>query len=149
VERGDLPLLKAIIDANALFPSEMLDDMTAAYLDGSSPDEIWTTFDDSGPIAVAYCVPERLTEGTWNLLLIAVHPDRHGQGVGSAVQAYVEQLLSERGARLLLVETSGLPAFQRTRNFYALLGYDEEARIREFYQAGEDKVIFRKALKPR
>ena len=25
-------------------------------------------------------------------------------------------------------------------------GYDEEARIREFYQAGEDKVVFRKML---
>ena len=42
--------------------------------------------------------------------------------------------------------TSGLPSFERTRGFYRLCGYDEEARIRDFYQAGEDKIVFRKAL---
>ena len=59
---------------------------------------------------------------------------------------HVEQALAARGGRVLLVETSGLPGFERTRAFYRKLGYDEEARIREFYQAGEDKVVFRKAL---
>ena len=33
-----------------------------------------------------------------------------------------------------------------SRQFYCKNGYDEEARIREFYQAGEDKVVFRKVL---
>ena len=47
---------------------------------------------------------------------------------------------------MLLLETSGLPEFARTRAFYRTNGYDEEARIREFYAAGEDKVVFRKAL---
>ena len=56
--------------------------------------------------------------------------------------------MTERGERVLLVETSGLPGFERTRAFYRKLGYDEEARIRDFYQAGEDKVVFRKALAP-
>jgi RimJ/RimL family protein N-acetyltransferase len=55
-------------------------------------------------------------------------------------------MLAARGERILLVETSGLPEFERTRAFYAKHGYEEEARIREFYRAGEDKVVFRKAL---
>ena len=50
---------------------------------------------------------------------------------------------------MLLIETSGLATFERTRAFYHALGYDEEARIREFYKAGDDKVVFRKALKQR
>jgi hypothetical protein len=41
-----------------------------------------------------------------------------------------------------------LPHFERTRQFYRTLGYDVEATIREFYNAGEDKVVFRKALQP-
>jgi hypothetical protein len=56
--------------------------------------------------------------------------------------------LAASGERVLLVETSGLPEFGRTRAFYLHLGYAEEARIREFYQAGEDKIVFRKALTP-
>ena len=120
--------------------------MTKPYLSGEPTDEFWLTFDDKEPIAVAYCAPERMTQGTWNLLLIAVHPDKQSQGIGAAIMAHVEKMLTERGERVLLVETSGLDAFARTRSFYSRIGYDEEARIREFYQAGEDKVVFRKAL---
>ena len=142
----DLPALKALVDANDLFPSEMLDDMTAAFLKGEGGDDLWLAADDGEPVAVAYCAPERMTQGTWNLLLIAVRPDRQGRGVGTALTSHVERALIERGERVLLVETSGLPEFERTRAFYRKAGYEEEARIRDYYQAGEDKVVFRKAL---
>ena len=59
---------------------------------------------------------------------------------------HVEQILAEQGERVLLIETSGLDAFERTHNFYRKIGYEEEARIREFYAASEDKIVFRKAL---
>ncbi len=49
-----------------------------------------------------------MTEGTWNLYLIAVHPDRQREGRGAALLRYVEQALIVRGEHLLLVETSGL-----------------------------------------
>lgn len=143
---ADLPALKGIIDANEMFPGEMLDDMTAAFLAGEGEEERWLTVDEGGPVAVAYYVPERMTDGTYNLLMIAVEPSRHGQGIGAGLMRYVEQDLAARGGRVLLVETSGLDAYARTRAFYAFIGYDEEARIREFYAAGEDKVVFRKAL---
>jgi GNAT superfamily N-acetyltransferase len=97
-------------------------------------------------VGVAYVAPERMTEGTWNLYLIAVHPDRQRQGRGMALLAYVEQMLADRGERILLVETSGMDDFEYVRAFYCKSVYDEEARIREFYRAGDDKIIFRKAL---
>lgn len=146
---ADLPALKQVIDSNELFPSEMLDDMIAAYLANPANGEFWLTDDDEkdgGPAGVAYCAPERMTEGTWNLLLIAQHPTRQGQGRGTALLKHIEHKLASRGERVLLVETSGLPSFERTREFYRKNGYDQEARIREFYNAGEDKIVFRKAL---
>ena len=144
--RDDMPALKAVIDANGLFPSEMLDEMIADYLDGTSGQEFWLGDDDGEPVAVTYCAPERMTSGTWNLHLIAVHPDSQGQGRGTAMLRHIEQVLARLGERVLLVETSGLPNFERTRAFYRKSGYNEEARIRDFYQAGEDKVVFRKTL---
>jgi GNAT superfamily N-acetyltransferase len=149
VAPSDVPALKAVIDATGMFPSEMLNGMLADYLGGRGVQEFWLTAVEDGndqPFAVAYCAPERMTSGTWNLLLIALHPDRQGRGNGAEILAYVERLLAAQGERVLLVETSGLPAFGRTRAFYARCGYDEEARIRDFYAAGEDKVVFRKAL---
>lgn len=146
ITAADLPALRGLIDATGLFPGELLDGMTSACLAGATDGEIWLTVDDGGPVAVGYCAPERMTQGTWNMLLIAVHPERQRHGIGAALMRHVEALLRHQGARVLLVETSGLPAFARTRAFYQRLGYAEEARIREFYQAGEDKVIFRKVL---
>jgi ribosomal protein S18 acetylase RimI-like enzyme len=108
---------------------------------------VWLTVQVLGtPAAVAYAAPERMTSGTWNMLLIAVDPARQRGGIGSVLARAVENQLAARGERLLLVETSGLPAYEQARAFYRKLGYREEARIRDFYQSGEDKIVFRKAL---
>ena len=145
---GDLPGLKRVIDAVGLFPSDLLDDMAAPFLAGVA-EEIWCVLAEAGQIlGVAYCVPERMTQGTWNLLLMAVRPDRQGHGLGRRLTLALERQLAARGARLLLVETSGLDGFAPTRAVYRRLGFTEEARIRDFYAAGEDKLVFRKLLAP-
>jgi ribosomal protein S18 acetylase RimI-like enzyme len=108
--------------------------------------EIWLTDDDDGPVGVAYLAPERMTEGTWNLYLIAIHPARQRQGRGEALLEHIQNLLIQRGERILLVETSGTEDFDYVRAFYRKSGFSEEARIREFYAAGVDKVVYRKAL---
>lgn len=146
VTPNDLPALKTVIDANDLFPSDMLDEMIASYFHKEDINEFWFTYEYEKPVAIAYCAPEKMTEGTWNLYLIAVHPDYQGEGVGTAMMNYIEEVLAKQGERVLLVETSGLDSFEDTRKFYRKCGYKEEARIREFYQAGEDKIIFRKSL---
>ena len=146
VEAADLPALKAVIDATGLFPSGLLDEMISSYLGATDQSELWLTYDSAGPAAIAYCAPEQMTEGTWNLYLIAVHPDHQGKSIGSALLKFIEDRLAAQGERILLVETSGLEGFERTRAFYRKCGFHEEARIREFYQAGEDKIVFRKVL---
>ena len=143
---SDIPALKAVIDANELFPSDMLDEMISDYFNGEKNNNFWFTYEDGEPVAIAYCAPERMTEGTWNLYLIAVHPDWQGKGHGTSMLHYIEEMLTARGERVLLVETSSLPSFEHARSFYRKCGYEEEARIREFYQAGEDKIVFRKSL---
>ena len=146
----DKKALMAIAEAIGMFSSQELLElggMLTEYFYGNlGNDHFWSTYDDGEPVGVAYYAPEQYAYGTWNLYFIAVHPDRQGEGIGGQLLRYVEQMLVSRGERLLLVETSGLPNFERTRAFYRKNGYDEEARIREFYKAGDDKIIFRKAL---
>lgn len=146
----DTDALIALAEATGLFPLsglELLRQMLAESLDNNSDTEpFWLTDDDNGPVGVAYCEPERMTDQTWNLQLIAIHPNRQGQGRGAKLLHYVEQMLAQRGGRMLLVETSGLPELERTRQFYAKCGYEEAARIRDFYATGDDKVVFRKVL---
>lgn len=144
----DLPALKTVVEASELFTSDMLEDMMSDYFTNDRSQEIWLTSTVADrPVAIAFCAPERMTQGTWNLYLIAVHPDNRGKGIGTAMVQQIEQMLLVRGERILLVETSGLEDFAKTRSFYQRCGYEEEARIREFYQAGEDKIVFRKSLR--
>ena len=52
----------------------------------------------------------------------------------------------EKAQRLLLVETAGIDDFDYVRNFYSDNSFEAEARIRDFYEAGVDKIVFRKSL---
>lgn len=86
------------------------------------------------------------TEATFDLYWIAVAPSAQGLGIGGRLVEGCEHAVREAGGHLLLVETAGKSEYDGTRAFYLRTGYVEEARIRDFYQKGDDKVIFSKAL---
>ncbi len=142
----DIAGLQALLDVTELFPSEMLPDMLAPSLEGET-EAFWLTCHSGGEaVGLCYTVPEDLADGTWNMLALAVRPDLQGKRLGTALVKAAEQHLKDKGQRILIVDTSGTDDFALTRKFYAENGYDEEARIRDFWADGDDKVIFRKAL---
>ncbi|MEM8486569.1 MAG: GNAT family N-acetyltransferase [Bacteroidota bacterium] len=145
-KRSDLPAISRILDETALFPPEILDEMIAPFFDDAEQPEKWFVCEDGegGVVGFAYCRPEPLTVGTWNLLAIGVHPAHQGRKLGAALMRHTEQALA--GERLLLVETSSLDSFARTRAFYIRCGYDLVATIPGYWEAGDDKVIFSKSL---
>jgi hypothetical protein len=85
----------------------MVADLSAPFLakkeeDEEGPGKLWFTADanpsaldddqsNGTPIAIAYCGPEKLTEGTYNLYAIAVLTILQGQG--SNVLQYIETTL--------------------------------------------------------
>ena len=85
-------------------------------------------------------------DGTFNRLAIAVEPTLQGSGIGKAIVAEMMQRLRSQNGRVMLVETSSLEDYAATQAFYDGQGFSREARIRDFYAAGEDKLIFWKSL---
>lgn len=145
---ADIPALKLVLDGTELFPSEMLPDMLGGFLSDDDSEDLWLTYENDGQvIGFCYAVPEALTEGTWNMLVIAVLPSKQGRGAGGAIVAELESQLSKQGHRVLIADTSGTDDFTLTREFYRKNGYAEEARIRDFWAAGDDKIVFWKSLK--
>jgi len=69
-----------------------------------------------------------------------------GQGYGRALMAYVEDRVREENGRLLLLETSSKESYGDTVRFYRRLGYEEASRIRDFYDVGDDMLVFAKRL---
>lgn len=144
----DSDALLAIVESSGQFDKNGLAHVKKklnSYLAGGS-DGLWFTADDGEPIGVAYCAPEPVTDGTWNLLMLWTRHDRNGQGHGSALVRHVEDVLTERGVRLLIVETSSLPDFAGARAFYDKCGFTQEARIKNFFAAGDDKIVYTKLL---
>ena len=147
-QASDIPELQGVLDSTQLFPSEMLLDMLAPAVEIGDSDHLWlTVLDASGvPVGFCYAVPEQMADGTWNMLAIAVDVSAQRAGHGGKLVAALEDTLRQRDARILIADTSGVEAFAPTRAFYVANGYAQEARIREFWGPGDDKVVFWKAL---
>ena len=147
VTPADIDGLKKVVDSSALFPSEYLDEMISDYFNNEDTQDIWFTyFDDNKPVAIGYCVPEKLTDGTYNLLAVGVSQDSQRKGVASEMMKYIEQLLKHKDGRILIVETSSDDAQIGARKFYQKIGYTQEATIRDFWKDEEDKIVFWKKL---
>ncbi|WP_298938612.1 GNAT family N-acetyltransferase [uncultured Ruegeria sp.] len=146
-KHDDIAALQKVLNGTELFPSEMLPDMVSDFLSEEESSDIWLTCEaDGNAVGFCYAVPEELAEGAWNMLAIAVLPAQQGDGCGGAIAQHLENELKERGQRILIADTSGAAEFAQTREFYRKNGYSEEARIRDFWAAGDDKVVFWKSL---
>ena len=153
----DLDRIKEIAVAAEMFTAEevgFFDEMFAGALDGRLEGHRWLVAEtaDGAISGAAQFAPEPFADRMWNLYFIAVDPAVQSGGIGAAMMAHVEQDLRERGeseALTLIVETSSTEQYRRTRQFYERLGYDEEARIRDYYGPGDNKVVFWKSLRQR
>lgn len=143
----DVTYLKEVVDSSELFPSDYLDEMLADYFNNPDTEDNWFTYVEKNlPVAIGYCVPEKLTVGTYNLLALGVKKDFQGRGIAAEMMQYIEQLLKQKEGRILIVETSSHPAQHAANQFYAKMNYTREAVIRDFWSDGEDKIVFWKKL---
>jgi len=96
-----------------------------------------------------YCIgPTPATEGTFDLYWIVVAPSVQGRGIGGLLDRHIEKTIRSLGGRLLIAETSSQPGYESTRQFYLRRGYSELSRIKDYYHAGDDLVVFGKYILP-
>ena len=87
-----------------------------------------------------------LTNGAYDLYWIAVKSDYQRHGIGKNLLKYVEDEIVKFSGRILLAETSSRAVYEKTRQFYINNSFSEEARIKDFYSKGDDKIIYRKDM---
>ncbi|MGP1310866.1 MAG: N-acetyltransferase family protein [Phycisphaerales bacterium] len=88
--------------------------------------------------------PIACTVGSFDLFWIVVDPAAQRGGLGGALLERVEREVASLGGRTLYAETSSLPKYAPTRAFYERRGFMLEARLRDFYQVGDDKLVYGK-----
>lgn len=91
--------------------------------------------------------PAPLSEGSWDIYWLVVSEEKQGRGIGGALIAMAEDEMEKARARLVLVETSSKPEYERARRFYLGHGYELVGRIADFYAPGDDKLILQKRLR--
>jgi ribosomal protein S18 acetylase RimI-like enzyme len=88
--------------------------------------------------------PIPMTDDRYDLYWIAVHQSLHGHGIGKALMAYTESIIWNRNGKRIYVETSSRSPYDNTRAFYMRMGYAVDAVLKDYYQDGDDKIIFSK-----
>ena len=92
--------------------------------------------------------PIPCTIDSYDLYWIAVGEAARGRGLGRRILLEAERRIAAMGGARVYIETSSRPLYDPTRGFYAAAGYREEARLADFYTAGDDKVIYVRRLPP-
>lgn len=146
----DMPALLALAAATGIFHPGEVEGMLGSVLEGLHSGQLgdghtvraW----GDPPVGWVYFSPVDNADGVWNLWWIGVDPAWQKRGVGGAMLGAVEANVRASGGRLLLIETSALPAFDQVRRFYAARGYAEGGRLPDFYADGDAKVTYFKRI---
>lgn len=101
---------------------------------------------DGSLLGFVYFAPDEITFGTWELWWIVVGKDAQGRGVGRELLRYTENAVRAAGGVRLYIDTGSGNGYEATRQFYLRGGYDQVAVLPDYFDEGDDKVVFRKSL---
>lgn len=86
------------------------------------------------------------TKGSYDLYWIATHNEHRGKGIGKKLMKEIENQIKSIGGRVIYIETSSKVQYEPTRKFYENYGCELEAVLKDFYNIGDDKCIYRLVL---
>jgi ribosomal protein S18 acetylase RimI-like enzyme len=148
--REDYKSILDILEGTDNFTAEEIkiaDELLNSYFDHSFESGYWTYTAANNKVAGYICYgPTPLTDGTYDVYWIAVDPDMQGQGIGSELLNFAEDDILRHKGRLITIYTSSQEKYTPTRDFYLKRGYDEGARIRDYYRPGDDLVVYVKQI---
>lgn len=151
---SELAHLLSIAEATGIFRDgevdALLDGVLKDYFDGKLPPghelRVCSDAADDSALGWAYFASSFKASGVWDLWWIGVDPGAQKSGVGGALLNCVEKRIEEKSGRILVIETSSMPALSPARSFYERRGYANCGLIPDFYGSGEAKVTFAKTL---
>jgi ribosomal protein S18 acetylase RimI-like enzyme len=103
--------------------------------------------DEDRPLGYVCFGQAPMTENTFDLYWIAVAPEFQGQGIGSTLLDFLEKRIRVLEGRMILADTSSIQAYDPTRKFYQKNGFQEVARVPDYYSPGNDRITYCKKLK--
>jgi GNAT superfamily N-acetyltransferase len=83
---------------------------------------------------------------SYDLDWIVVDKDFQGKKVGKTLLSKTEAIILAAGGKFIYAETSGQLLYENTRKFYLACGFICVAEFQDFYDFGDNKLVFLKKL---
>jgi ribosomal protein S18 acetylase RimI-like enzyme len=150
---GDRAPILAVAAELGVFDAEEVD-VVAELFDGYLHDPIVSGYNfltDRDPqtgavLGFACWGPTSLSRGATDLYWIATARDAQQRGVGGRLFQAVEAAVRAAGRWLIVIWTSSRPDYEPARRFYQRMGCELASQIGDFYDHGDDLVVYVKRL---
>ena len=142
-------IMQILRNTTEFLPAEVVvaEEVLDSYLGCPDSGYIILVAEDNKSIVGYICYGSTpLTEGTWDIYWMAVTPQKKGKGIGGALLGLAERDIQHNKGRLIVIETSSKPDYELTRRFYHRQKYEQACHIPDFYDIGDDLVIFTKRI---
>jgi ribosomal protein S18 acetylase RimI-like enzyme len=151
---GDRERVQALLlDTGAFQPHEMAVAMELIDIVLTKPDQQdyhAYVLEHEGEILAYACFGQNpMTRYTYDLYWIATRASHGRRGHGREIYEFVETRIRQRGGRQVMIETSSKSGYEGSHIFYQRIGCSLAARLPNFYDDGDDMLIYWKRLEER
>jgi ribosomal protein S18 acetylase RimI-like enzyme len=152
VRPDDREAVRAIVERTGFFRSDEVAiavELVEEHLSRGPASGYHFVFADAGDDVAGYACygPIACTASSYDLYWVAVNPQFQRKGIGRILVTAVESRIAAAGGTRIYVDTSGRPQYAPTRAFYESCDFRREARLTDFYAAGDDRLIYLKILR--
>ena len=149
LDQSDVARIHALTTATGVFSTEesrVAAELAETTLDGTEAYR-WLLAEAEGELLGYTCFDRiPLSKVSFDLYWIAVLPAQRGTGLAMDLMARTAKLAKSKRGLWIFAETSSREAYAPARAFYRKAGFTEAARFADFYEPGDDKVVFRLGL---
>ena len=149
LDAGDPPRIHALVTAAGVFSSEearVAAELAETTLDGSETYR-WLLA-ERGDELIGYTCFDRIpfSKLSFDLYWIAVSPAERGSGLAAELMQRTAKFIRGKRGTQVFAETSSRDPYAAARGFYLKVGFEELARFEDFYDTGDDKLVYRLKL---
>lgn len=150
-KKEDIKSIRDIVTSTGFFYDHEIEiavELITERLNLGEVTEYYFVFAEADGVTVAYSCfgPITMSKTCFDLYWIATHIDYRGKGIGKKLLEETYKDARKMGCKILIAETSGLPHYAPTRAFYDSAKFELEARLKDFYDEGDDKLFYTKRI---
>jgi len=150
-EKSDIKRVMEIVESTKFFYDhevEIAAELVAERLSHGESTGYHFVFAEVDGVTAAYSCfgPITMSKTSFDLYWIATHNDFRGKGIGRKLLDETIKEAKNMGCNILIAETSGLEHYTPTRAFYDSNKFVLEARLKDFYAMGDDKLFYTKRI---